>query len=245
MDRLIYTAWSGMRGSMIEQRVIASNMANAQTIGFRAETLSAMPVTLKGPTLETRAMAEDEVRGASLAQGALVETGNPLDIALSGDTMLAVQAEDGSEAYTRRGDLSIDASGVVTNGDGRPVIGDAGPLTVPLGSKISIGPDGQVLASDPADAAAQPQAVGRIKLVSTTGTRIAKGLDGLFRVEGGGVLPDDPEARVEIGSLEQSNVQPTQILVQMVEAQRLFDLRTKCIATAREIDAAGTDLMKL
>lgn len=245
MDRLIYTAWSGMRGSMVEQRVIASNMANAQTIGFRAETLSSSPVTLKGPTLEARTMTEGEVRGASLAQGALVETGNPLDVAMSGDTMMAVQAEDGGEAYTRRGDLSIDASGVLSNGDGRPVIGDAGPITVPLGTKVSIGPDGQVLAADPADPAAPPQAVGRIKLVSTTGTRIAKGMDGLFRVEGGGVLPTDAAAQVQVGALEQSNVQPTDILVQMVEAQRLFDLRTKCIATAREIDAAGTDLMKL
>lgn len=245
MDRLIYTAWSGMRGSMVEQRVIASNMANAQTIGFRAETLSSSPVTLKGPTLEARTMTDGEVRGASLAQGALVETGNPLDVAMSGDTMMAVQAEDGGEAYTRRGDLSIDASGVLSNGDGRPVIGDAGPITVPLGTKVSIGPDGQVLAADPADPAAPPQAVGRIKLVSTTGTRIAKGMDGLFRVEGGGVLPTDAAAQVQVGALEQSNVQPTDILVQMVEAQRLFDLRTKCIATAREIDAAGTDLMKL
>ncbi|MDE2563868.1 MAG: flagellar basal body rod protein FlgF [Sphingomonadales bacterium] len=245
MDRLIYTAWSGMRASMVEQRVIASNMANAQTIGFRAETLTASPMTLQGPTLETRVMTENEVHGASLDQGAMIETGNPLDIALNGDTMMAVQAEDGSEAYTRRGDLSVDASGVLSNGDGRPVLGDAGPVTVPLGAKISIGPDGQVLAADPQAPGAPPQPVGRIKLASTTGSRVAKGLDGLFRVERGGVLPADDAAQVQVGALEQSNVQPTRVLVQMVEAQRLFDLRTKCIATAREVDQAGTDLMKL
>ena len=116
---------------------------------------------------------------------------------------------------------------------------------MPLGSKVSVGPDGQVLAGDPAAPDAPPQPVGRIRLVSTTGTRIAKGLDGLFRVQGGGVLPADDAAQVTVGSLEQSNVQPTEILVQMVEAQRLYDLRTKCIATAREIDQAGADLMKL
>ncbi|MCW1382994.1 flagellar basal body rod protein FlgF [Novosphingobium sp. KCTC 2891] len=245
MDRLIYTAYSGMSGSMVRQRVIASNMANAQTVGFRAEMLNALPVTLKGPSLEARAMTEGEVRGASMKQGAMIETGNPLDIALSGKTMLAVQAEDGTEAYTRRGDLTISATGVIENGDGRPVIGDGGPVTVPLGSKVSIGPDGSVLAADPATPDQPPQQVARLKIASTEGSQIQKGLDGLFRVVGGGALPADEEARVQTGALEQSNVDPTAILVEMVEAQRLFDMRTKLIATAREVDEHSASLMRL
>ncbi len=245
MDRLIYTAYSGMTGSMVSQRVIASNMANAQTIGFRAEMLNALPVTLKGPSLEARAMTDGEVRGASMKQGTLVQTGNPLDIALTGHTMLAVQAEDGEEAYTRRGDLSIDASGLLTNGDGRPVIGDGGPVTVPLGAKVSIGPDGSVLAADPATPDAPPQQVAKLKLAGTDGSKIEKGLDGLFRVSGGGVLPADDEAKVQTGTLEQSNVDPTAILVEMIEAQRLFDMRTKMIATAKEVDEGSAALMRL
>ena len=122
MDRLIYTAYSGLTGSMVTQQVIASNMANAQTIGFRAEMLNADPMTLKGPSIEARAMTRGEVRGANMKQGALIETGNPLDVALTGRTMLAVQGADGEEAYTRRGDLSVDATGLLTNGDGRPVV---------------------------------------------------------------------------------------------------------------------------
>ena len=245
MDRLIYTAYSGMSGSMVRQRVIASNMANAQTTGFRAEMLNALPVTLKGPSLEARAMTEGEVRGASMKQGALVETGNPLDVALQGRTMLSVQAEDGSEAYTRRGDLSIDPTGVLVNGDGRPVVGDAGPVTVPPGSKVSIGPDGSVLVADPATPDQPPQQVARIKIASFEGSQIQKGLDGLFRVVGGGVLPADEDAKVNIGALEQSNVDPTAILVEMVEAQRLFDMRTKLISTALEVDENSASLMRL
>ena len=138
MDRLIYTAYSGLSDSMISQQVIAGNMANAQTIGFRAEMLNHEATTLKGPSIEARAMTQGEARGANMKQGAVIETGNPLDIddranmkqgavietgnpldiALSGRTMLAVQGEDGEEAYTRRGDLTIDASGVMSNGDG-------------------------------------------------------------------------------------------------------------------------------
>lgn len=245
MDRLIYTAYSGMTGSTVRQRVIASNMANAQTIGFRAEMLTTTPMTLKGPSLEARAMTDGEVRGASMAQGSLIETGKPLDVALNGDTMLSVQAEDGSEAYTRRGDLAVSAGGVLQNGEGRPVIGEGGPITVPLGSKVTISADGGVNVANPEAPDQPPQNVGRIKIASTTGSRIDKGLDGLFRVVGGGVLPQDEEARLAVGSLEQSNVDPTRILVEMVEAQRLFDIRTKVVSQAREVDESSAALMRI
>lgn len=249
MDRLIYTAYSGMTGSTVRQRVIASNMANAQTIGFRAEMLNATPVTLKGPSLEARAMTEGEVRGASMAQGTLISTGKPLDVALTGDTMLALQAEDGSEVYSRRGDLAVSAGGVLENGDGRPVIGENGPITVPLGSKVTISPDGGVSVANPEAPDQPPQLVGRIKIASTTGSRIEKGLDGLFRVPGQngqpGVLPQDEEAKLMVGSLEQSNVDPTRILVEMVEAQRLFDMRTKVVSQAKEVDESSASLMRI
>lgn len=248
MDRLIYTAYSGMTGSTVRQRVIASNMANAQTIGFRAEMLTTTPMTLKGPSLEARAMTDGEVRGASMAQGTLIATGKPLDVALTGDTMLSVQAEDGSEVYTRRGDLDVSAGGVLQNGDGRPVIGENGPITVPLGSRVSISPDGGVSVASPETPDQPPQLVGRIKIASTAGSKIEKGLDGLFRVAGGqpgGVLPQDEEARLSVGSLEQSNVDPTRILVEMVEAQRLFDMRTKVVSQAKEIDESSASLMRI
>lgn len=249
MDRLIYTAYSGMTGSTVRQRVIASNMANAQTIGFRAEMLTSTPMTLKGPSLEARAMTEGEVRGSSMAQGTLISTGKPLDVALTGDTMLALQAEDGSEAYSRRGDLAVSAGGVLENGDGRPVIGENGPITVPLGSKVTISPDGGVSVANPEAPDQPPQLVGRIKIASTTGSRIEKGLDGLFRVPGQngqpGILPQDEEARLMVGSLEQSNVDPTRILVEMVEAQRLFDMRTKVVSQAKEVDESSASLMRI
>ena len=245
MDRLIYTALSGMQSSMNRQRVIASNMANAQTVGFRAELLDQRPVTVEGDSLEVRAMQNAEVRGAIMDPGPVVETGNPLDVAIQGDALLAVQAEDGSEAYTRRGDLSISPTGLLVNGEGLPVMGEAGPITVPLGGKPSIAPDGMVLVTDPAAPDQPPQEAGRIKLAGWQGSPISKGLDGLFRGEGGGVLPTDEEARLVSGSLEQSNVKPTEVLVEMIDAQRLFAMRTKLIATARECDEGGAQLMRL
>jgi flagellar basal-body rod protein FlgF len=245
MDRLIYTAYTGMSASMIQQRVIANNMANAQTTGFRAELLVATPTTVKGTGLEARAMTDAQVRGASMQQGDLQQTGNPLDVALTGDSMLAVQHSDATEVYTRRGDLSVDANGTLVNGDGLPVLSDNGPITVPAGSKLSINPDGTVLAADPAQATAPPEAVGKLKLASTTGSDVEKGLDGLFRVTGGGVLPTDDAARLVSGSLEKSNVNPTRVLVDMVSAQRLFEMRTKVVASAKDNDEKSTALMSL
>jgi flagellar basal-body rod protein FlgF len=245
MDRLIYTALSGVAASMTRERVIASNMANTQTTGFRAETLKMDPVTLVGDGPQVRAMSRASVGGADMKQGTIDRTGQPLDIALEGDAMLTVQPSDGGEAYTRRGDLSVSPTGILQNGDGLPVLADSGPITIQPGTTVTIAPDGTVLAADPANPAAAPAPIARLKLANWRGSHLEKALDGLFRVPDGGVLPADPQARLEPGALEGSNVNPTRVLVQMVEAQRLFDLRTKVMSTARDLDEHSTTLMRL
>lgn len=245
MDRLIYTAVSGMNASLNRERVIASNMANAQTIGFKSEILQATPTTLEGPQLEVRAMSSTEVTGASMKGGEITQTGNTLDIALQGDAMLAVQGSDGTESYTRRGDLSIGVTGVLENGDGMPVIGQNGPITVPPGSAVTIAPDGGVLVGDPNATDQPPQRLDQLKLVSTTGSQIVKNLSGQFRVKNGGVLPVDENARVIPGALEKSNVNASEVLVEMISAQRLFDMRTKLVQTASQLDEAGARLMRM
>ena len=249
MDRLIYTAMSGMSASMMRQRVIASNMANAQTIGFRAEVLASTPATLQGPALEVRSLNSSQVKGALMSEGSLVRTGRELDVAMQGDAMLTLQAPDGGEAYSRRGDLTVSPTGVLQNGDGLPVLGDNGPVTVPLGALVSIAPDGAVMVANAAAPDQPPVQVAKIKLANFRGSTIEKDLNGLFRVPGAGgtfgVLPADETARVMPGALEQSNVNPSEVLVEMVEAQRLYDLRTKLVSTARDLDQAGASLMRM
>jgi flagellar basal-body rod protein FlgF len=245
MDRLIYSALSGMNAAMNQQRVTANNLANASTTGFKAEEFAVTPVTVKGASWEARAMAGGSVRGADLSSGTQVQTGRKLDIAISGSAMMAVQAADGAEVYTRRGDLSIAPSGVLQNGDGLPVMGEAGPITVPLGAGLTIGEDGTLFTSDPAAPNAPLAEIGRIKLASTEGSQLFKDLDGQLRVPGGGALPADPTARLETGSLETSNVNTASTLVDMIEAQRAFEQRAKIIATANQIDQSGARLMSL
>jgi flagellar basal-body rod protein FlgF len=245
MDRLIYTSLSVMRGAMARQQATANNLANASTPGFRADIAEAQALWLDGPSLKDRAMASEEVVNADMKPGSITSTGRDLDVALAGNSFLAVQAVDGEEAYTRRGDLQLGASGLLTTGDGHPVLGQGGPITVPPADKVTIGEDGRILFVPAGGDPTQLQELDRLKLVSPAGSAVAKGLDGLFRVHGGGVLPPDPDGRVVTGHLEQSNVSATQALVDMIDAGRSWDMQLKLITSARDLDGASADLMRL
>ncbi|MEA1619131.1 flagellar basal body rod protein FlgF [Erythrobacter sp. T5W1-R] len=255
MDRLIYTALTAMNAALDRQRATANNLANATTPGFRQEVFAVLPASLRGEAdgswVEARAMARGNVRGADMASGTVSATGQPLDIAVEGKALIAFQAPNGGEVYSRRGDLRVSAAGLLENGEGLPVLGEGGtPISVPPGFVLSIAGDGAVLARDPAAPGNQPaDTVDRIKLVSAEGSRLVKGIDSFLKVpdgEGGtGVLPPDPTARVTPGSLEASNVQTAEVLVGMIDAQRAFEQRAKIIRTAGELDEAGSRLMAL
>ncbi|MBT2187074.1 flagellar basal-body rod protein FlgF [Sphingobium nicotianae] len=245
MDRLIDVARTALRGTMARQTAIANNLANANTTGFRAEIANASTRWIGGGALQSRAEQVDQVIGADLKSGALVQTGNPLDIALDGDGFIAVQASDGSEGYTRRGDLKLNDSGLLTTGDGYPVLGEGGPITLPPADSVKIAKDGGVWIVPQGGQIDQPQLVDTIKLVNAKGSTIAKGTDTLFREVNGGALPQDPMASVTSGSLEGSNVNATTALVQMIDASRAWETQIKMIDTAKDIDSGGASLMRL
>lgn len=245
MDRLIYTSLTAMRGSMARQTAIANNLANANTPGFKSDLAEAQSLWLDGQRLDTRAFASEEVLAADMVAGTVVSTGRDLDIAMSGDSMLAVQAENGEIGYTKRGDLLLSSSGLLTTGDGRPVQGTQGPITLPPADSINIDEQGNIWIVPQGGDASQPQQVDKLQIVSPAGSDVVKGLDGLFRVKGGGVLPDDPDARIVTRSLESSNVSATEALVKMIEASRSWDTQLKLLSDARDMDAATADLMSL
>lgn len=245
MDRLIYTSLSAMRASMARQTATANNIANADTPGFRADLAETQALWLRGGPVEARAAASEEVLTADMKAGTVVATGRALDVAAEGDAMFAVQSADGEEAYTRRGDFQIGDSGLLTTGDGHPVLGTGGPVVLPPADSIAIDGEGRISIVPAGGDPSQPQEVARLKLVSPTGSDTVKGLDNLFYARGGGVLPDAPGARVRGGHLEGSNVSTTQALVDMIEASRAWDSQLKLIADARDNDAATADLMRL
>lgn len=245
MDRLIYTSLTAMRGAQSRQAATANNLANAQTPGFRAEVAAAQALWLRGDGLESRAVASEEVIGADMRAGVVTETGRDLDVAMQGDALLVIQADNGEEAYTRRGDLQLSPSGLLTNGEGQPVLGQQGPITLPPADKVMIDGDGRISIVPVGGDPGEPQEVDHLRLVTAAGSKFIKGLDGLFRVRGGGILPDDPDARVLTGHIEGSNVSATATLVEMIEASRAWDTQLKLISSARDMDSAAADLMRL
>lgn len=245
MDKMIHTNLKAMQGIMNRQAAIANNMANADTTGFRAEIVNAQALYLQGEGLDSRASTSESVIGADMNAGAVEMTGGALDIALNGDALLGVQAPDGAEAYTRRGDLMVNETGLLTTGDGHPVLGQGGPITLPAADKISIAANGAISIVPAGGDPAQPVEVGRLKLVSPQGSEIKKGRDNLFRVPGDGALPEDPDAKVTVGALEGSNVNMTQALVDMIEASRAWETQVKMLTTAQEMDDGGASLMRM
>ncbi|GAA3903459.1 flagellar basal body rod protein FlgF [Halomonas cibimaris] len=239
MDRMLYTAMSGAKHSMDQQSVVSNNLANVSTTGFRAQldAVRSVPVMGEG-RLPTRTSAVTTTPATDYSQGPLERTGRTLDVAMKGDAWMAVQAEDGSETYTRRGDLQIDADGILLS-VGRPVLGDAGPINVPQGSEVFMGSDGTLSAIPRGSGPEALVDVGRIKLVTPAPGELNRGDDGLFRApenaEGvPGVLAADDEATLVSGTLEGSNVSAVDAMVSMIDVARRYDMQMKVISTADE-----------
>jgi flagellar basal-body rod protein FlgF len=235
MDKLIYTAASGLK----------SHMAAQSTIGFRAEKVNFNSLLLKGAGFDSRQPASENITDFDRSAGAVTTTGRNLDIAIPGDQWMAVQANDGSEGYTRRGDLSISATGVLETGDGFPVMGSGGPITVPPATSVSIAQDGTISIIPVGGDAKNPQVIDRIKFASAQGSQTSKGLDNLIHVQGGGILPTDENAKCISGALEQSNVNMTQSLVDMIENQRSYEVQANLMKSAKDMDESAASVMRM
>lgn len=238
MDRMIYLSMSGAKAAMQRQDVLSHNLANATTTGFRAELQAFRAVPIRGDGATTRAYALESTVGYNPLPGAVQATGRNLDVAMRGNAWLAVQAVDGTEAYTRAGNLDVNAEGTLMTQSGQPVLGDGGPLTIPANSEVSIAADGTVSAKAPGQAAVQ---VGRIKLV-TPEAAMTRGDDGLFRA-GPDPLDADPAARLQDGALEGSNVSAVETMVAMISAGRQFEQQMKLMQTSERQEQTASKLL--
>jgi len=238
MDRMIYLSMSGAKATLQRQDILAHNLANVSTPGFRAELAAFRAVPVAGDGASTRVYALESTPGHSDAPGVVQTTGRSLDVAVSGKSWLAVQGLDGTEGYTRGGALDIDPEGQLVTRSGLPVMGDGGPITVPPNAQIEIAPDGSITARVGNQRAQQ---VGRLKLV-TPETPLQRGNDGLFR-SADGDLEADPLARVQQGALEGSNVSAVETMVAMIAAARQFEQQMKMLQAAEQKEQAATKLL--
>lgn len=250
MDHAIYTAMGGASQTLEHQAVTANNLANTSTPGFRAQLTALRAVPVVGPTLETRTLVAASTPGADMTPGKMDYTARPLDVALQQDGWLAVQSADGSEGYTRNGNIQVDANGQLTI-DGHPVIGEAGPLAVPEGSDITIAADGTISALTPGDPANTVAPVGRLKMVRADRTEVVRGDDGLFHLNPqtlaarGPVLQLDDTLRLQSGVLEGSNVNPIDSMVDMIASSRRFEMQMKMISSIDENTQRANQLLSM
>ncbi|MES9850716.1 MAG: flagellar basal-body rod protein FlgF [Candidatus Thiodiazotropha sp. LLP2] len=245
MDRMLYVAMSGAKETLMAQANNSNNLANVNTPGFMEDLNQFRSMPVFGAGYPTRVYALDERPDINFERGSLHSTGNPLDVAINGDGYFAVQAADGSEAYTRRGDLKVDANGLVTNGQGLPVIGNGGPLALPPFERLEIAPDGTITILPEGSTPEALAIVDRIKMVNPPGDTLYKGEDGLLHLKDGGVADAEAATQLASGHIESSNVNVADALVNMIELSRKFEMQVKMMKTAEEMDSASASLMKM
>ena len=232
MDRLIYTAMSGAKHAFLQQAGVAQNLANASTNGYRAMEHKFRAVPIQGEGAPTRAFVVDASVADVFDQGPMMATGRPLDVAVQGAGWITVETPDGGEAYTRAGNLQINANGQLQSAGGLNVVGDSGPIAIPPDNRISIAPDGTISVVPLFGTPNNVNAVGRMKLVNPPENELVRGGDGLFRLKSGLPATLDETVRVAPETLEGSNVNPVDSMVNMISLARQFEMQIKMLQMA-------------
>ncbi len=258
MDKMLYVAMSGAKQKMQALAINANNLANAKTTGFKADLAQARSMQAFGEGQPTRVFSMTERASQNFDSGPLLTTGRPLDVAVKGDGWFAVQTPELSaggagalggfgngEAYTRQGHLRLTEDGTLETSNGEIVLGDNGPIVLPLPvSNIHVSPDGTIMVQPEGAPNTEQEEVGRLKLVNPDVRLLEKGNDGLFRRKDGQAELADANVQVQGGALESSNVNPLSEMTDMIALQRQFEMHLKLMKTAEEIDASSASLLR-
>lgn len=245
---------SGAKQNLLGVAVNANNLANAKTVGFKSDFEQARSMQAFGEGLPTRVFAMEERPGSKMAMGALSTTGRNLDVAVSGGGWLVVQDQNGEEAFTRGGNLQITSTGQLLTAKGEAVIGEGGPIILPVPlEKVQISTDGTIQVRPQGAPASFLEDVERLKVVVPQNQNLLeKGLDGLFRPKDKSTFKDqcdfcdtNLEVQVISGALEMSNVNPVDEMVGMIAHQRQFELQVKMMKTAEKMDESQASLLRI
>lgn len=224
----MYTALSGQLGNFRQLEVVANNLANANTTGFKAErlifekVLNDQPDPQSGPlksdiddpnTLRTDEFVRVVGSYTDLTQGPIQKTSNPLDAAIEGEGMFVVQTPLG-ERYTRAGNFTLDAQGRLVTQSGHPILGSGGEITI-SGTEISISGSGDIRVDG--------ETVGTLRVVSIPKDQLRREAGQLFIAESGAPVTEVTNPRIQGGAIEGSNVNAVRELTDMILASRLYE----------------------
>ncbi len=250
MDRLVFTSYSAINEKALERQAIVNEMANVSTVGFkRSFDVSLRSVKVEGAGFDTRFQTQAVARDViNLEPGALMVTGKALDVAMQGSTVMGVEAPNGQLAFTRRGDLRVNAGGVLENGSGHAVRGAGGPIVAPAGFEVSIAEDGAVYVRDPAQPTAAPALIGQLLLRDASQQALSRREDGLLAPQGqppGSDFTSGPQRPALVTkALEGSNVNAIYAMTRMIDHSRSFEAQIRAIKEAKSLDESGATLMK-
>lgn len=251
MDSATFSGLFGALSTEHRMNYISNNLANADTTGYKKDHLAFRdtmiqfahdqimePIaTVRSKKLFPEPHIASRVRLAvaktDYAQGSLKATGNPLDVAITGEGFLKVQSPEG-EFVTRNGSLCQTSDGTLTTKQGWPVLGEGGPITVPPGTKnVYISPDARVFADD--------AEIGTLQVVTFSDLNGLEKIGGnLYRVREGStsaeVIPEPGSFLANQGFLEAANVNVVEEMVNMIETNRMFDALQKVMQTGNALD---------
>ncbi|MFZ2738490.1 MAG: flagellar hook-basal body complex protein [Burkholderiaceae bacterium] len=252
MDRLAFNAVAAINEQRVARQMTTNELANVSTIGFKRSFEAAVrAISVEGSGMPTRQQPQSFTQDyISMKAGSLMATGNKLDIALSGSTVLGVSAPDGQLAFTRRGDLRLNATGTLENGSGHPVRGQGGAvITAPPGLSISIQSDGSVYGDDPAQVGVVPAVLlGNLLLRDASQIKLQRREDGLYQVVGEAagqdIAPGPHLPGLTAGALEGSNVNALEVMVKLMDQSRSFEQQINMIKESKTCDESGETMMK-
>lgn len=246
MDKVLYIGMSGARENMLAQQAHANNLANATTTGFKSDMAQARAMQVFGDGQPSRVYAMSERPATNTESGTLIETGRQLDVAIQGEGWFTVRTPDGNEAYTRAGELQIDASGLLVTGSGLPVIGNGGePIVLPPIEHIEVANDGSITVRPQGEGAVELVLVDSLKMVKPEPGVLFKGVDGMMRTANQVPLPPALDVQIRSGYLESSNVNGVHELTSMITLARQFEMHIKVMKAAEENSTAATKILQL
>jgi len=262
MDKMLYIAMSGAKQNMRALSITANNLANSNTTGFKADLAQARSMQAFGEGLPSRVFAMTESPSQNFDSGAQLTTGRALDVAIEGDGWIAIQplavgqastqvglaavsSNIAEEAYTRQGELRLNEEGQLETAKGGVVLGESGPITIPLPvANIHISKNGAIMVQPEGAPNTIQEEVARIKLVNPDVRDLEKGADGFFRRKDGKTTDADVNVVIQSGALESSNVNPVYEMTKMINLQRQFEMQLKLMKTAEENDSSASALLR-
>lgn len=252
MDRLAFNAAAAINEQRLSRQMTTNELANVSTVGFKRSYEVAMrSIKVDGPGFSTRLQPQSVSKDViQLTPGAMMATGNPMDVAMNDSTVLGVSAPNGELAFTRRGDLRVNTNGVLENSARHVVRGQGGEaITIPPGLEVSINADGTVYAIDRAQVGvAQSILIDRMLMRDATNTPLERREDGLFGPVGkrGLDIVDGPVApSLTARALEGSNVNAMVVMVKLMDQSRSFEHQVRNIKESKTVDESGATMMKL